>query len=165
MRLRTLAAPAALLFVAYGTPADAKDLRSRFGIGFNTFFDGSSNLAARYVVPSGSPAVNIVIEGNFGFSTTQTLQVEEGISAGGRLLYSVVAEDNMNFYVGGGAGYTNRGAVETVRLQPTVAMDFFFFGLENLGFTAAYGLNVDVGGTSTGVSTHSAPSAGLTYWF
>jgi hypothetical protein len=42
--------------------------------------------------------------------------------------------------------------------------DFFLFGLENLGFTIEWGLNIDVGPTS-GVSTTAAAAAGAHYWF
>lgn len=142
--------------------AAAKDLRNRFGVGFNTFFDGGQNLALRYVVPSGNDAMNIVVEGNAGFST---LSLDERFTAGGRILTSVVAEDNMNFYVGGGLGYVGGGIDDRLRLQPLASVDFFFFGLENLGFTSAFGLNIDVGGGQNGLSTASQASAGLTYWF
>jgi hypothetical protein len=151
-----------VLALALPTAAAAKDLRNRVGVGFNTFFDGGQNLAVRYVVPSGSDAMNIVVEGNAGFST---LSLDERFAAGGRLLTSVVAEDNMNFYLGGGLGYVKGPVDDHLRLQPLASVDFFFFGLENLGFTSSFGLNIDVGGGSNGLSTASQASAGLTYWF
>ncbi|MFM2244680.1 MAG: hypothetical protein RL071_754 [Pseudomonadota bacterium] len=156
--LLALVATAALL----PARADAKDLRKRFGLGFNSYLDESAGLAARYVVPSGDEALNIVVEGNVGFST---ISLSERFAAGGRLLTSVVAEDNMNFYVGGGLGYVSGDAGDALRIQPLASVDFFMFGLENLGFTSSFGVNIDVGGGRGGLSTASQASAGLTYWF
>ena len=98
--LLALVAAAACL-TALPAPAHAKDLRNRFGLGFNTYLDDNAALSARYVVPAGNEALNIVVEGNLGFST---VSLNERFAAGGRLLSTVVAEDNMNFYVGGGVG-------------------------------------------------------------
>ena len=41
--------------------------------------------------------------------------------------------------------------------------DFFLFGLDNLGFTVEWGLNLDTGGT--GLGTAAAVGAGVHYWF
>jgi hypothetical protein len=152
---------AALLGIS--TPASAKDLGGRFGVGFNSSLGEGSALSARFGVPTGDSPVNVIIEGIGGFDTLEGESTE--ITAGGRLLVSTVVEDNMNLYVGGGAGYVFGPTGETVRLQPLAAIDFFFFGLDNLGFTTAFGLNIDVGGNSSGVGTTSTAQAGVTYWF
>ena len=80
-------------------------------------------------------------------------------------MFSTVVEDNMNFYVGAGAGYVMQDGQEVVRLQPLASVDFFLFGLDNLGFTTAFGLDLDVGGDSPGIATTTAALAGVTYWF
>ncbi len=151
------------MLLTMSTSAFAKDLGGRFGVGFNSSLGQGSALSARYAVPTGDSPVNVVIEGIGGFTSIDGASTE--ITAGGRLLVSTVVEDNMNLYVGGGAGYVFGPEGETVRLQPLAAIDFFFFGLDNLGFTTAFGLNIDVGGDYGGVGTTSTAQAGVTYWF
>jgi len=158
------AAPLALALAMGIAPASAaaKDLGGRFGVGFNTSFAGEPAIALRYVVPNDGP-VNILLEGLGGFGVT-----DGGLTratAGGRLLVSTVVEDNMNLYLGAGAGYVTEDGLSSVRLQPTAAIDFFFFGLDNLGFTTAFGLDMDVGGTQSGFTTAATAQAGVTYWF
>ena len=149
------------LFVA--TPAHAKDLRGRSGVGFNQQFGHVSALSVRYGLPTPSPVINVQVEGAFGLETAAS---EDGgnVFAGARVLYGFLAEDNMNLFAGGGLGIVTRPNGNTVRTQPTMGADFFLFGLENLGFTIEWGLNLDVGPTS-GVSTTAAAAAGAHYWF
>lgn len=147
--------------LAPGTAA-AKDLGGRFGVGFNTSFAGEPAIALRYVVPNDGP-VNILLEGLGGFGVTDGSLSRA--TAGGRLLVSTVVEDNMNLYLGAGAGYVTSDGLSSVRLQPVAAIDFFFFGLDNLGFTTAFGLDMDVGGTQSGFTTAATAQAGVTYWF
>lgn len=151
----------AATFVA--TPAHAKDLRGRSGVGFNQQFGHVSALSVRYGLPTPSPVINIQVEGVFGLETAAS---EEGgnVFAGARALYGFLAEDNMNLFAGGGLGIVTRPDGSTVRTQPTMGADFFLFGLENLGFTIEWGLNIDLGPTS-GVSTTAAAAAGAHYWF
>jgi hypothetical protein len=52
----------------------------------------------------------------------------------------------------------------TLRIQPAMGADFFLFGLENLGFTVEWGLNLDLTGQS-GIATTAAVGAGVHYWF
>jgi hypothetical protein len=143
--------------------AEAKDLRGRTGIGFNQQFGHVSALSVRYGLPTPSPVMNIQLEGMFGLDTAAT---DDGgnVVYGARVLYGFLAEDNMNLFAGGGVGGVNTAAENTVRLQPTMGTDFFLFGLENLGFTIEWGLNLDIGPTS-GVSTTAAAAAGAHYWF
>ena len=116
----------------------------------------------RWGVPTPDPAINIQTEVDLGFSTYQ--DTDSGLFLGGKVLYGVVAEDNMNFYVGGGAGYVGHAGASVVRVQPAAAIDFFMFGLENLAFNATWGVNLDVG-DATGLSTTAALGAGLHYFF
>ena len=153
--------------------AAAKDLRGRIGAGFNQQFGHVSALSVRYAIPTNSHAINIQIEGNFGIDTSTTatfdpekdkLVTERSVFSGGRVLYGVVAEDNMNLFVAGGVGILTNSDSNTVRLQPSMGADFFLFGLDNLGFTVEWGLNIDTGGTP-GVETAAAVGAGVHYWF
>jgi hypothetical protein len=161
----------ALLFCSPG--AIAKDLRGRVGAGFNQQFGHVSALSVRYAIPTRSPAINVHLEANFGLdtSTTERFDPEQGqmvsgrnVFSGGRLLYGVVAEDNMNLFIGGGVGLLTDGDSNTVRFQPSMGADFFLFGLDNLGFTVEWGLNLDTGGTP-GLETAAAVGAGVHYWF
>ena len=86
------------------------------------------------------------------------------MSSLGRLLYGFVAEDNMTLFAAGGIGIPDRVEANTVRIQPAMGADFFLFGLDNLGFTVEWGLNLDTGG-SLGLETAAAMGAGVHYWF
>ncbi len=149
--------------VTLPSAASAKDLQGHFGVGFNNQLGGGPALAVRYGIPTGDTPFNLVIEGNTGFSSYEG--VEGSFTAGGRLLFSTVVEDNMNFYVGAGAGYVKVEGVEVVRLQPIASIDLFLFGLDNLGLTTGFGFDIDVGGDTTGIATSTAAMAGVTYWF
>jgi len=154
-----------LLFAALtlASPVQAKDLRGRTGVGFNQQFGHVSALSARYGLPTSSPVVNVHLEGNFGLDTGA--QKEGGnVFYGARVLYGVLAEDNMNLFVAGGVGGLTTGDANTVRMQPGMGADFFLFGLDNLGFTLEWGLNLDVGQQSA-VATTAAMAAGAHYWF
>lgn len=159
--------------ICFGTNAQAKDLRGRFGAGFNQQFGHVSALSVRYAIPTQSHAVNIQLEGNFGLDTAtdavfdpESGKMVEGRSvfSGARMLYGFVAEDNMTLFGAGGAGILTSSDSTTVRIQPSMGADFFLFGLDNLGFTIEWGLNIDTGG-NPGVSTTAAASAGVHYWF
>lgn len=150
--------------VALLAPSDAhaKDLRNRIGAGYNAWFGQVNALSVRYGLPTGDPAVNIQVEGNLGLDADNSSS--DDFFAGGRLLYGVVVEDNMNLSLGAGAGYIASGGRGRLRLQPSATVDFFLFGLENLGFSSGVGLNLDLG-SPTGVSTTGAVLGGLHYWF
>ncbi len=159
--MNRLLIPLAALFF---TPAvQAKDLRGRTGIGFNEQFGHVSALSVRYGLPTPSPVMNIQLEGMFGLDTSSE---DEGgnVVYGARALYGFLAEDNLNLFAGAGLGGVNTAAENTLRLQPAMGTDFFLFGLENLGFTIEWGLNLDIGPNS-GVSTTAAAAAGAHYWF
>ncbi len=142
--------------------AAAKDLRQRVAVGFDTQLGGMPTLSARYGLPMPSPAINVQVEGDIGMDFNAT--AADRFFGGGRVLYGIVAEDNLNLYGTAGAGVITGSNSTTVRLQPGMAVDFFFFGLENLGFTASWGLNLDVGDAG-GVATTGSAGAGVHYWF
>ena len=150
--------------LAMPTSAAAKDFKGRFGVGFNNQLGGGPALSVRYGIPTGDEnPFNLIVEGHTGFASYEG--TAQNFVAGGRLMFSTVLEDNMNFYVGAGAGYVMQDGVEVVRLQPLASIDFFLFGLDNLGFTTAFGLDLDVGGDAPGIATTTAALAGVTYWF
>ncbi len=152
---------AALLLLA--APAEANDLRGRFGFGFHAGLGSVSAISVRYAIPTKSPAMNIQLELDGGFALAADTETE--LVAGGRLLYGLVAEDNLSLYGAGGAHYVSAAGSDFVRVQPALGAEFFMFGLENLGFGVEWGLNVDLG-ESTGVRTISgAPAVTVHYWF
>lgn len=151
-----------LLSLALSRPATAKDLRGRLGVGFNNQFGQLSALSVRYGLPMPDPVINVQVEGAFGFA--QVDGQDGSYFGGGRLLYGVVAEDNMNVYLGGGAGMLTDGSYQALRMQATMGAQFFLFGLENLGFLTEWGVDVDVGDVS-GAATTASMGVGAHYWF
>lgn len=141
-------------------PAAAKDLRSRVGVGFHQQFGNVSALSVRFGLPAAEPTTNIQLELDAG-----VLAATSGTAwfAGGRALFGVVAEDNMNLYLGAGGGWM--GGVDALRLQPVIATQFFLFGLENLGFSAEWGLNVDIAAETSAMTVGGAPAAAVHYYF
>ncbi len=143
--------------------ADAKDLRSRFGVGFHQQFGSVTALSARYGFPGAKPTNNVQLEADLGLDLSSGNPAQ--FFAGGRLLYSVVAEDNMNLYLGAGGGYGVTGTEGVVRIQPAVGAEFFLFGLENLGFSVEWGVTIDLGSTWALKTVGTAPNAAVHYYF
>ncbi len=169
--MRTLHAGLLLLLaVPLGIPAaHAKDLRKRFGMGFNNQFGdeaaGFPCLSLRYGFPTGDEVINLQLEALAGFRAGGADGATQGFFSGGRLLYSVVAEDNLNVYLAAGAGWKALQDGSGLLLHPGLGVQFFFFGLENLGFSAEWGVAIDLSSTA-GVATYtSAPGVGLHYYF
>ncbi|MEL6344021.1 MAG: hypothetical protein AAFV53_12955 [Myxococcota bacterium] len=161
MRTAVLLSIAALSL--FSSTASAKDLGNRLGIGVQTQLDEVPAASIRYGLPTANPARNIQIEGDFGVRIRQGDPTR--LVAGGRLLYALVVEDNMNLYAYGGGAYIDEGGASIVRIQPGVEAQAFPFGLENLGVTAGVGVNLDLGGGETGVETVGSVIAGVHYWF
>ncbi len=154
--------PSLLSVLLLAGTAQAKDLRGRAALGVDTWFGDMPALSVRYGLPTGSPTANFQIELNAGTSLYDARKASTG---GLRLLYSVVAEDHMNLYVGAGAGLLSDDAGNRVRIQPAMVADFFLFGLENLGLSAGLGLNLDAGTNESGLATTGAVLGGVHYWF
>lgn len=162
---------AVLLLAGLPMAAQAKDLNGRVGLGFNQQFTGTSGVpgltevSLRYGIPSGQPTLNVQLELDGGVDYTSA---GLGAAGGFRFLFGTVTEDNMNLYVGAGVGYVYSATdpeASAVRIQPGVEAQFFLFGLENLGFTAGVGLNVDVGNATRITTVGGAPMVGMHYWF
>lgn len=153
-----------LLFLALLLPnvAHAKDLRQRVGVGMSRGFSPVGAVSVRYGLPAKEPAVNVQAELVAGASVLSG--AADTVFVGARGLYGVVAEDNMNLYLGLGAGYLQEGDRTGVRVQPAASMQFFPFGAENLGISAEVGINFDyVGGLD--IVTSAVPAACVHYYF
>lgn len=142
------------------TAAHAKDLRGRFGLGFRQTFDSTTLVTARYTLPTREPVVQLQIEAFGGFAANRL----EGSYAlvGGRALMGFVVEDNMNVYGAAGGGLFLKEGSSQARIEPAIGSEFFLFGLENLGFVAEWGVDIDLGSPSA-VGTNAA--VGVHYWF
>jgi len=143
--------------------AQAKDLRNRVGLGFNNQLSHIPAVSARYWLPAPNPAVNVAVELDGGVSIIDN--AADAMFLGGRVLYSFVTEDNMNLYLAGGAGFMTLGEEQNVRVQPALGAEFFFFGLDNLGFMAEWGLNIDLGESSKLYTVSGGPGIGVHYYF
>ncbi len=144
-------------------PAEAADLRGRFGFGFHAGLGATPALSLRYAFPTASKAVNLQVELDAGVKVESDAPL--GVVAGGRFLYGVVAEDNLSLYVAGGAAYEAAGGTSLIRVQPAMGAEFFLFGLENLGFGVEWGFNIDIGEPFIFETFAGGPAATVHYWF
>ena len=150
-----------LLLLTALSGAEAKDLGNRIGVGFNNQLGSIPALSARYGLPTSNPAVNIQIEVDLGLATTgETSQ----LLVGGRALYAVVVEDNLNLYAAAGGALSAIDEATSIRVQPGLELQVFPFGLENLALNAGFGLNLDLG-SAGGIETDGALLTGAHYWF
>ncbi|HJN75366.1 MAG TPA: hypothetical protein QGF58_15665 [Myxococcota bacterium] len=145
------------------SPAHAKDLRKRVGVGLDNQFGHVSSFSVKAGIPTPDPAINLQVQGTFGLSVLDGAADDWWF--GGRVLYGVVAEDNMNLYAAAGAGWRVAGRDKSLRLYPAVGTEFFLFGLENLGLSAEVGLGIDLGTGADFYSVGSAAGMGVHYYF
>jgi hypothetical protein len=141
------------------TTATAKDLHGTLGLGFDSHVGDGAALSARYWLPLGKAAPNIGVQAVLGLDTTAATP---DWATGGRALYGFVEEDNMTLYAAVGAYAL--GARRALRLQPAIGAEFFLFGLEHLGISAQWSLDMDVGQTSD-VATRGSGAAAVHYYF
>jgi hypothetical protein len=142
----------------------AKDMTNRLGAGFknNTSVDIPS-VSAIYFADK-----NRAYTAAFGLDTAKnntTFQANVG------LRYIVFFENNLNCYVSGQAGLisvdsSTSGQVSGIEILGLGGVEFFFAGLENLGFSAEAGLGLGTAG-STRIQTKALDPvrAGITFYF
>ncbi len=151
--------------------AMAKDLSERIGAGFNSQIGLSNRLDAasvRYWINR-----DMGVQGDLAFLNFAPYHGSNQTSfgVGGKFLYNVIEETNMNLYAGGGADVFTEPApagTETgFSFCGLSGIEFFFQGLPNLGFN----LELDLGvkylnqyGTAFGVEADSV-NAGFHYYF
>ncbi len=158
----------AVLLVAMVAPSDAaaKDLRGRFGIGFNNNFSSLTSISVKVGMPTDKETLNFQVQGLVGFAILA--DEDNRFFAGGRVLLPILAEDNLNLYGAVGGGYVRfHDNLAAARIQAVLGVEFFFFGLENLGLSAEFGLNLDVAPGRIDFTTTSGTSAavGVHYYF
>lgn len=172
MRTRLLVLATLLtLSIACVGPAEAKDLRGRLAFGFNNQLSPVTSASIKYTLPAKQAAVNIQMQVIAGLAIYNARTINDQFFAGFRMLFPIIAEDNLNVYVGGGGGYAGfQDASRAIRLQPVAGVEFFFFGIENLGFSTEFGVNVDIGlsptvGVDVSTSAGSYAAVGIHYYF
>lgn len=127
------------------TNLEAKDLTHRLGVGYaNQFSEDLPSLAVRYY-PNPKMGLTAAIGVDTGDENSGAPS-RFGLMA--RVFKIVFAEDNMNFYMGSGAGLISREDLATKKtdsgfeLTGFVGGEFFFTGLESLGFSFEAGVGV-----------------------
>ena len=153
----------AALVCTFPSSVFAKDLSGRVAVGVDQTIARTPALSVRFGLPSEEPTRQIQFQGSLAIDA-QRDQDNTEFFVGGRVLYGVVIEDQLNLYLGTGLGGLNTPDGMTFRVQPGVSIDAFLFGLENLGFNTGLGLNIDIGQT-TGIGTTGAILGGVHYWF
>lgn len=145
--------------------AFAKDMTHRLGVGFkNNTSVSIPSLTAVYFADK-----DVAYTGAAGMDTMQGYTAMQ-VSVGMRYIYFF--ENNLNFYVSGQAGVVNyetpatgkRSGAEFLALG---GVEFFFAGLDNLGFTAEAGLGLATLGSSSRFYTTALDpvKAGIVFYF
>lgn len=130
-----------VLSVALPTTASAKELVNRLGIGVRS--DTS--------VPGGLPSLTVSYFPQSDLALTSSLGIDtekdnSRFSFTGGVRRIVFKENNMNFFMGGELGLVNREVAGDKQsgfsLSGLFGGEFFFAGLENLGFSFQGGVGV-----------------------
>lgn len=121
------------------TFTQAKDMKNRLGVGPKAPF----SIPLEAIAVHYSPNRDYVVTGSIGINTQQGSSMF-GIQGGIRRI--LFEEQLMNFFIGGSLGIisqevnsSNRSGFE---LDATAGGEFFFQGLENLGFNFEVGVGV-----------------------
>ena len=150
--------------VSFPNSASAKDMSHRLGLGYkNQFGVDLPGIAAQYY-----PGPDIAVSGVLGVDT-QALNSRFGLM--GKVHRIVFHEDNLHFYLGAGAGIlsaqTNGSTDSGFELLGFGGVEFFFAGLENLGFSFEFGADIDSMSSAVRFRTvgDSPLRAGITFYF
>ncbi len=142
----------------------AKDMTHRLGVGFknNTSVSIPSVTAVYFADKDVAYTAAVGMDTMQGYTAMQ-------ISGGMR--YIMFFENNLNFYVSGQAGVINyetpaTGKKSGAEFLALGGVEFFFSGLENLGFTAEAGLGMATLGSTRVYTTALDPvKAGIIFYF
>lgn len=144
--------------------AAAKDMTHRLGVGFKNNTSASvPSLAAVYW-----PNRDYAVTGGLGFDTRKSYN---SLQANAGLRKMIYFENNLNFYVGGQFGFVSfenpvDGKDNGVELLAVMGTEFFFSGLENLGFTLEAGLGLSTAGDTRFRTVADDPvRAGVVFYF
>ena len=152
-----------LQFIA-PTQAEAKDLSNRLGVGYKNQFGSDVPAVAMQYYPGA----------DLGVSATLGVDTQKNSSRFGFLakLHRIIfQEDNLNFYMGAGAGIlsteTSGVSDSGFELMGFGGAEFFLAGLENLGFSFEAGTAVTslASGVRFRTFGDSPLRAGITFYF
>lgn len=143
---------------------EAKDLTHRFGVGFkNNTSESLPSLTAVYYYSN-----DLSLTAGFGMDTKKDYAAMQ-MNVGARKV--IFTEENLNFYAGAQAGISNfenpvDGKKSGLDLLGVIGTEFFFAGLENLGFTFEAGVGMStVNGTRIRTVADDPFRAGLIFYF
>lgn len=149
----------------FSASAFSKDLGNRLGLGYKDQFSND--------VPG--IAVQFYPSREFGLAAVLGLDTQENASKFGLMLKAmrvVFEEDNLNFYMGGGAGLISTeitaGNNESgFELNGFAGVEFFLAGLDSLGFSLETGVGISSIESQTRFRTigDSPLRAGATFYF
>jgi len=154
-----------IIFFTFGpSMAEAKDLSNRLGIGFkNQSSVDLPGLALQYW-----PGAELGLSATVGIDT-QTNNSKFGAMA--KIYRVIFPEDNLNFYLGAGAGVlsieTSGNNQSGFELMGFAGVEFFLPGLENVGFSFEAGTAITSISSGTRFRTlgDSPVRAGAIFYF
>lgn len=141
IRITKLAFASLLFALTLAPMAQAKDMSNRLGIGYKNQFGAATDVPG--VAVQYYPGADLGVSATLGVDTQQASS-RFGFMA--KLYRIVFQEDNMNFYMGAGAGLLSQettGRTDSgFELMGFGGSEFFLPGLENLGFSFEAGVAV-----------------------
>lgn len=151
---------------AFSTPAMAKDLVNRLGVGYSNQFGLQNDLpsvAMRYY-----PNSDYGIMGALGVDTQKNYS-RFGFMA--KIIKIIFKEDNLNFYTGAGAGIVSEEIAgknnSGFEMAGYIGTEFFLPGLENLSMSFEAGVGITSISSEVRFRTigDSPLRAGITFYF
>ena len=120
--------------------AHARDLTGRLGLGYNSEF-------ANFSQPNGVPGISVKygisrdigVEGVLGVNTASPTNDVVGL----KFFKNIFYETNLNFYFMAGGGIVNGNSQTGLEILSGFGVEFFFPGLESLGFSMETGGEID----------------------
>lgn len=159
------------------SPASAKDLTGRFGLGYDTNLPGTAGalnaVSGRYWVNK-----QIGIQGELGYTTFSPKggKSSTGLGLGVGGMYSFVDETNMHVYGAAALAFgqapvttaTGLDEKSAIGLNLGIGTEFFFADLPNLGFSTGVGLtywNISDYGSIVSLGGADYATFGIRYYF
>lgn len=157
--------------LAFGQNTWAVDLTNRLGVGFSQQM-GSVDIPM--VTAHYYPNSRFAVSGAIGMDTKKD---DSKFGVLGKIRRMIFTENQLNFYMGGAAGYSTHeefNAVTAVfedksnfEISAILGAEFFFSGLDSLAFTFETGIGVITGDGGTRFRTigNHPFSAGIIFYF
>jgi hypothetical protein len=152
----------------YSGISQAKDMTSRLGVGYSNSFGVSSNMPSLAVKYYSSQDLALSAALGIDTNTTNSTSGNSNFGFGAKIYKTIFPEDNLNFYMGAGAGLISSspasgGSGSTssgFELSGFAGVEFFVPGLDSMGFNFQAG--VGVVSTSAGVRFRTIGETPLT---